>query len=181
MSQISNFAGREGAGQRIMMSMASAFAGHGSGAGAAGRPSGDAAREVPFARRRERAEDTDAGSARSFGSAEARRARLVALAKLMDNAFEVPGLGVRFGLDGLIGLLPGAGDAISAAISLYIVYEAKRLGATRGQLTRMVGNILIDTAVGAIPVLGDLVDIGFKANVRNLRIMGIDARAKKPK
>lgn len=177
MSEISNFAGREDAGQRIMMSMASAFAGSGSSAGSAGRSRGDGAREVPFARRRERAEGAG-GTASSFGSAEARKARLVALAKLMDNAFEVPGLGVRFGLDGLIGLLPGAGDAISAAISLYIVYEAKRLGATRGQLARMVGNILIDTAVGAIPVLGDLVDIGFKANVRNLRIMGIDARAR---
>ncbi len=84
----------------------------------------------------------------------------------MDNAFEVPGLGVRFGLDGLIGLRPARGRDQRGDLAVHRV-RGPSLGATRGQLTRMVGNILIDTAAGAIPVLGDLVDIGFKANVRN--------------
>ncbi len=96
------------------------------------------------------------------------------IARLMDNALESPGTGIRFGLDSLIGLIPGAGDALTAGVSLYIVHEAAKLGATRGQLAMMLGNIAIDTLVGTIPVLGDLFDLTFKANVRNLRMMGIE-------
>jgi hypothetical protein len=99
----------------------------------------------------------------------------VALARLMDNRFEIPGLGVRVGLDALIGLLPGAGDAITTLVQAYIVFKAYRLGATRTQLAMMVGNIALDAAVGLIPGVGDVFDIAFKANVRNLRILGIDA------
>jgi hypothetical protein len=145
----------------------------------AGWSRGFTAGDPPFAKRRPWADDSSDHRADSASEKEMRRRRLVALARLMDNAFEVPGLGVRFGLDGIIGLVPGAGDAISAAISAYIVYEGWKLGATRTQVARMVGNIVIDTAIGAVPVLGDLVDIGFKANIRNLRILGIDAGAKK--
>lgn len=93
----------------------------------------------------------------------------------MDNRFEIPGLGVRVGLDAALGLLPGAGDAITAAVQAYIIYEGYRLGATKKQLAMMVGNVAIDTLVGLIPGVGDLFDVAFKANVRNLRIMGIDA------
>lgn len=106
-----------------------------------------------------------------------RIARLRLIARLMDNAIEIPGTGIRFGLDSLIGLIPGAGDAVTAGVSLYIVYEAAKLGATRGQLAMMLGNIAIDTLVGTIPVLGDLFDLTFKANVRNLRMMGIEVNA----
>lgn len=105
------------------------------------------------------------------------RQRLIALARLMDNAFEIPGLKVRVGLDPLIGLIPAAGDAITAAVSLYIVWEAARLGATRKQLTMMVGNVALDALVGCVPGLGDVFDIAFKANTRNLAIMGIELGA----
>lgn len=109
----------------------------------------------------------------SDGRARAHR-RLAVLARLMDNAFKLPGLGVRIGLDPLLGLVPGAGDVLTALISLYIVYEGVRFGATRGQVARMLANIAIDLVIGAVPILGDVFDIAFKANTRNLAILGID-------
>ncbi len=102
-----------------------------------------------------------------------RRQRLLALAQLMDNAFEIPGLKVRIGLDPLIGLIPAAGDALSPAVSLYIVWQAARLGATKKQLALMLANVAIDALVGTVPGLGDVFDVAFKANTRNLAIMGI--------
>lgn len=99
--------------------------------------------------------------------------RLSRLARLMDVQFRLPGTKFRYGLDGLIGLIPGVGDVAGAAISGYIVLEAKRLGASNWILARMIGNVLIEVVIGAIPVLGDLFDIVFKANVRNLRLLGI--------
>lgn len=99
--------------------------------------------------------------------------RLTRLARLMDVQFRLPGTKFRYGLDGLIGLIPGVGDVAGAAISGYIVLEAKRLGASNWILARMIGNVLIEVVIGAIPVLGDLFDIVFKANVRNLRLLGI--------
>lgn len=113
-------------------------------------------------------------------SAARRRARLVALARVLDNRFRLPGLGVRVGIDPLLGLLPGAGDAISAAIHAYILVEAWRLGATRRQLAAMLANVAIDTLAGSLPVVGDVFDVAFKASVRNLKIMGIDASAPGP-
>jgi len=112
-------------------------------------------------------------------TATMRRRRLLALAQLMDNAFEIPGLKLRIGLDSIIGLIPAAGDAIGAAVSLYIVWEAAKLGATKKQLGIMVGNIALDTLVGSVPGLGDVFDIAFKANMRNLAIMGIVPSAKR--
>ena len=85
--------------------------------------------------------------------------RLQRLAWLLDSALHIPGTNIRLGLDALIGLIPGVGDAISAAISAYIVVEAARLGASRRIITLMVANIAIDTLVGSVPVLGDLIDI----------------------
>lgn len=103
--------------------------------------------------------------------AAARLARLRTIAWLVDGAFRVPGTKFRFGLNSLIGLTPAAGDAVLAAISLYIVYEARRLGVPRDRLMRMLGNIGIETAAGAVPIVGDLFDMGFKANLRNLAII----------
>lgn len=99
------------------------------------------------------------------------RARLEQLAWLMDESFYIPGLNMRIGVDGLLGLIPGIGDLISAAISSYVIAEASRLGAPRTVLLRMSGNVLIDTVVGAIPFLGDLFDFGFKANRRNVQLL----------
>ena len=103
--------------------------------------------------------------------AASRLSRLRTIAWLVDGAFRVPGTKFRFGLNSLIGLTPAAGDAVLAAISLYIVYEARKLGVPRDLLMRMLGNIGIETAAGAVPIVGDLFDMGFKANLRNLAII----------
>ena len=101
-------------------------------------------------------------------------ARLKAYGKLMDNAFVVPGTEVRFGVDALIGLAPGIGDGVSFALSLYPIYVAWKAGGSAGLLAHMGFNLLLDFLVGLIPVLGDVLDTQFKANVRNLRLMGIE-------
>ena len=98
-------------------------------------------------------------------------ARITMLAHLLDNAFLIPGTNRRIGLDAIIGLLPGIGDAISTALSSYIIWEARQLGVPRWKIARMIGNVALDTAVGAIPLAGDLFDAAYKANQRNLRIV----------
>ena len=97
--------------------------------------------------------------------------RLDRLATLLDTAFVIPGTNIRFGADALIGLAPGIGDSVTTALAAYIVYEAHRLGAPRRVLIRMIGNVAIDGIVGAVPVLGDLFDVAFRANRRNVRIL----------
>jgi hypothetical protein len=101
----------------------------------------------------------------------AARERLIVLTRLLDSAIAVPGLRTRVGLDALLGLLPGVGDLISGALGLYLVAEARQLGASRWLQARMIANLLIDTAVGAVPVAGDLFDVYFKAHVRNLKLL----------
>lgn len=98
-------------------------------------------------------------------------ARLNALATLMDSAITVPGTRFRIGLDAAIGLVPGIGDAVSALISSYIIWEARQLGLPRWKIARMIGNVAVDTAVGAIPFVGDAFDVMFKSNRRNMRIL----------
>lgn len=98
-------------------------------------------------------------------------ARITLLAKLMDSAFFIPGLNRRVGLDAVIGLVPGVGDAISAALASYIIWEARQLGLPGWKIARMIGNVAVDTALGAIPLAGDVFDVFFKANERNLRII----------
>jgi hypothetical protein len=98
---------------------------------------------------------------------ETELARLDRYASILDNALRLPG-GIRLGLDGIIGLVPGLGDAVSGLLSGYIVFEAYRLGAARSVLARMCANIFIETVIGSIPILGDIFDIAFKANVRNV-------------
>ena len=93
------------------------------------------------------------------------------LAKLMDAQFKVPGTNIRFGLDSLIGLIPGVGDLSTFAVSGYMVWIMANNGASGFLLARMVLNILIDAIVGMVPLLGDIFDIAFKANIRNMRLM----------
>ncbi len=93
------------------------------------------------------------------------------MAWLIDGAFEVPGTSFRFGLNSIIGLLPVGGDVALGAISLYIVYEAARLGVPRPMLARMIGNVVLEVAGGSVPILGDLFDVTLKANLRNLKII----------
>lgn len=92
-------------------------------------------------------------------------------ARVLDNRFRIPGTNIRFGLDFLIGLVPYAGDVVSFAISGLLVAAMARKGASGMALVKMVGNILVDTVVGAVPFLGDLFDLGYRANLRNLRLL----------
>ena len=93
------------------------------------------------------------------------------LAKLMDSQFVIPGTNIRFGLDSLIGLVPGAGDLATFFVSGMMVSVMAKNGASGFVLARMVLNIGVDALVGAIPVLGDIFDVAFKANQKNLRLM----------
>lgn len=102
---------------------------------------------------------------------EASLARLNVLARLMDSLFVIPGTRVRLGVDAILGLVPVAGDLLAQLVATYIIWEAKRLGASRLLLWRMVGNTLIDTIVGSVPVVGDAFDVAFKANLKNLRLL----------
>lgn len=97
--------------------------------------------------------------------------RLKRLSRLLDSAIGIPGTRYRFGLDAIVGLVPGIGDAISAIFSTYIIFQAARLGASNAILTRMIGNVAVDTIVGEIPLLGDLFDAGFKSNLRNVALL----------
>ena len=108
---------------------------------------------------------------------EAAVRRVDALAHLLDNSIPVPGTGMRFGLDAVIGLVPGVGDAAGALLSSWIVLEGARLGAGVSVILRMLLNVAIEAVVGAIPILGDLFDAGWKANARNVRLLhaAIDA------
>ncbi|MFL5262554.1 MAG: DUF4112 domain-containing protein [Anaeromyxobacteraceae bacterium] len=98
-----------------------------------------------------------------------RGARL--LATLLDGALGVPGTRLRFGLDPLLGLVPGIGDALGALASSYLVLVAVKLGAPASVVGRLVLNIAVDTVVGAVPFLGDLFDFGFRSNARNLALL----------
>lgn len=98
-------------------------------------------------------------------------ARLEALALLMDGAFVLPGTTIRFGLDGIIGLIPVAGDVIAGLVSTYLVWEARQLGAPSWLIARMMANVLIDTTIGSIPVVGDAFDVLFRANMKNMALL----------
>lgn len=101
----------------------------------------------------------------------AARERLILLTRLMDSAISVPGLRTRVGLDALLGVIPVVGDLASAAIGIFMVLQARELGASRWLQARMVANLVLDTAVGAVPVAGDLFDVYFKAHTRNLKLL----------
>jgi len=100
-----------------------------------------------------------------------RLARIRRLAWLLDSSMRLPGTRFRFGLNSLVGLTPAAGDAAMAAISLYIVYEAYQLGLPKSQLARMLGNVAVETVAGSVPLLGDVFDATFKANLRNIALI----------
>lgn len=93
------------------------------------------------------------------------------LADWLDTRFRIPGLGWRFGLDSIIGLVPGIGDAATALLSLYIMGRARQLGASPWLLTRMGWNVAIDALLGAVPIVGDLFDLAHKSNVKNIRLL----------
>jgi hypothetical protein len=93
------------------------------------------------------------------------------LAHVMDNAFRIPGTNIRFGLDPIIGLIPAAGELMTFGISGLMVMIMARRGVSRKVLLMMAGNVLLDSIVGSVPFIGDLFDLGFKANQRNLSLL----------
>ena len=97
--------------------------------------------------------------------------RMRGLVRLMDTALRIPGTRFSFGADSLMGLIPGVGDFAGAAISLYIVNEARRLGVPNEKLFKMLVNIGFDAAAGSVPLVGDLFDVYFKSNRRNLDLV----------
>jgi hypothetical protein len=102
---------------------------------------------------------------------QAVRNRVEAMEKLLERAFVIPGINRPIGVDSIVGLIPLVGDVVTALMGAYIVWEARNLGMSKMQLTRMAANIGIDTALGAIPLAGDLFDFFWRSNSRNLRII----------
>jgi NAD/NADP transhydrogenase beta subunit len=102
---------------------------------------------------------------------EMRVARATRLARVLDTALRIPGTRIRFGLDPILGLLPGLGDAIAALLGGYMVWTAVRAGAPRLIVGRMLANIAVDAIVGAVPVAGTVFDVAFKAHRRNARML----------
>jgi hypothetical protein len=107
---------------------------------------------------------------RIIAPTDRRLARMRFLSRLLDNAILLPG-GYRIGLDPLLGLLPGAGDFLGGTLSLWLIYDAARLGISKRTLARMGLNVLLDTTVGAVPVVGDVMDALWKSNARNMRLV----------
>ncbi len=99
------------------------------------------------------------------------RTRIYGLEKLLERAFVIPGTRIPVGMDTIVGLVPVAGDVITGLMGLYLVWEARNVGASRWLQARMLANVGIDTAVGAIPIAGDLFDFVFKSNSKNLRLL----------
>ena len=99
------------------------------------------------------------------------RRRIEAMEKLLENSFTVPGVNYRIGLDSIAGLVPVVGDLVTAAMGMWLVWEAKNLGLPKWQIWRMTGNVAFDTAVGAIPVVGDAFDFLFRSNTKNLKVI----------
>lgn len=97
--------------------------------------------------------------------------RLDSLARLMDSAVAIPGTNIRFGLDAALGLVPGVGDLAAKVFSAYLIYEARRVGLPTHKMMRMIGNVVLDATVGSVPLVGDVFDVFWRANLRNMRIL----------
>jgi uncharacterized membrane protein len=103
--------------------------------------------------------------------------RMRQLSRLLDSAMVIPGTKQRIGIDPILGLIPGGGDTVSAALSGYIIIEAARMGLPRKALMQMVMNLAVDTVVGSVPVVGDIFDVVSKANLRNMQIVESHVKA----
>jgi hypothetical protein len=117
---------------------------------------------------------TSSGSFERYSSGESRDEaldRLDMLARLFDTAFILPGTNIRFGVEAVMRLVPGIGDAAASALSCWLLYEAHRLGVPKHVFARMAANVAIEGLVGAVPFLGDMFDVGFRANRRNVKIL----------
>ena len=99
------------------------------------------------------------------------RKRIETLELLLERSFTIPGINRPVGLDAIVGLVPVVGDVVTAVMGAYIIWEARNLGMPQWKLWRMMGNLGVDTALGAIPLVGDAFDFLFRSNTRNLRII----------
>jgi len=99
------------------------------------------------------------------------RKRLDRLARLLDSALRVPGTQIRFGADSALNLIPGAGTIVAQGMSAYLIWEARRLGVPTSTMARMIGNLVIDSAISAVPVVGWVGDVFFKANLKNVALL----------
>jgi hypothetical protein len=99
------------------------------------------------------------------------RKRMDAMEGLLERLFVVPGINRPVGLDSVVGLIPVVGDVITAGMGAWLIWEARNLGMSKLQLTRMAGNVGFDTLIGAIPFVGDIFDFAFRSNSRNMRIV----------
>jgi hypothetical protein len=93
------------------------------------------------------------------------------LARVLDEAIRIPGTNIRIGLDAILGLIPGGGDVAGGLFSGIIMLQAARMGAPTAVLARMLGNVVVDTAIGSIPLIGDLFDFAWRANSKNVRLL----------
>ena len=107
--------------------------------------------------------------------------RVQTLSHLLDDAITIPGLNYSIGLDPIIGLIPAGGDIFTGFLSVYIMIEAFRLGASASTLARMAINILLEVFAGMIPVLGDLFDVAWKANARNVTLLEDHLQSPQPR
>ena len=99
------------------------------------------------------------------------RARVTAMEKLLERSFVIPGVNMPIGLDALVGLVPVLGEIVTTAMGAYVIWEARNLGLPKWKLARMGLNVLFDTAIGAIPLVGDAADVLFRSNTKNLKII----------
>lgn len=99
------------------------------------------------------------------------RQRIETMEHLLERSFRIPGVNYPIGLDAIVGLVPVVGDIVTAAMGAYIVWEARNLDMPKWKIWRMAGNVVFDTAIGAVPVVGDAADFLFRSNSRNLKIV----------
>ena len=104
-------------------------------------------------------------------SRSARIARVRSIAKLLDAAVRVPGTNVRFGVDAVVGIIPGLGDIAGAVFSGYLILLGSRMGLPRHVISRMVANVAVDTIAGGVPIIGDLFDVAWKSNMKNVALL----------
>lgn len=104
-------------------------------------------------------------------SVEEARARIEAIARVMDSAFLIPGTSVKIGADSLLNLIPGVGLALSKGVSSYLIYEARRIGAPPSMIARMIANLGVDFVISAIPVVGWVGDVFYRANSKNIALL----------
>ncbi|MEZ2248685.1 DUF4112 domain-containing protein [Microcoleus sp.] len=97
--------------------------------------------------------------------------RLRRISNLLDNAIPIPGTKYRIGLDPILGLIPGGGDLISSIFAGYVVFKSAQMGVPQETLVQMAANIVFDTVAGTVPVAGDLLDVAWKANVKNIELL----------